>query len=378
MDLDDFLAPLNGANPSGMDLRNEARFHAIERLLEPAARNRRIEAEKAGGAGNVPLDWTQVLADARDLASVGRDFRLLVIVARVLTNDQGLAGLPPALGLLCDTATRYWDNVHPALRENPSRREAALRRINAIYQIESADNGLLCDLEFNVVLNPRGLGPVTGADLAASALNRATFLAEGPSGLSDKEQAALVAAHEARVNRVSTACRATSAERPEEFEAMLSHIGAARAGLGALEKALNAHVSENGSGVRFAVLGAFLSRMEQALAAGKSASAAATNGVADMPINPEPSPSVATASAAASLNGAAIPSQINSRRDVERCLDLIINFYERTEPSSPIPHLAQRMRKMVPMNFMQLMEEIAPSGMKEFRNVAGVFEEKPK
>ena len=33
---------------------------------------------------------------------------------------------------------------------------------------------------------------------------------------------------------------------------------------------------------------------------------------------------------------------------------------------------------MVPMNFMQLMEEIAPSGMKEFRNVAGVFEEKPK
>jgi type VI secretion system protein ImpA len=32
------------------------------------------------------------------------------------------------------------------------------------------------------------------------------------------------------------------------------------------------------------------------------------------------------------------------------------------------------MRKMVPMNFMQLMEEIAPSGMKEFRNVAGVVE----
>ena len=377
MDLDDFLAPLNGANPSGLDLRNEARFHAIERLLEPAARNRRIEAERAGGAGTVPLDWAQVLADARDLATVGRDLRLLVIVARALANDEGLAGLAKGLGLLRDTVAMFWDSAHPALRENPSKREAALRRINAVYQIENADNGLLCDLEFNLVLSPRGLGPVTGADLAASAINRVTFLAESPSGLGDKEQAALVAAHEARVARVATACRATAAERPEQLEEILSHIGAARAGLAALEEALNVHVTENGMGVRFAVLGTLLARMEQTLAAGKSASAAtsATNGVADMPISPEPSSSSA---AATSPNGAAIPGQLSSRRDVERCLDLIINFYERTEPSSPIPHLALRMRKMVPMNFMQLMEEIAPSGMKEFRNVAGVFDEKPK
>ena len=69
--------------------------------------------------------------------------------------------------------------------------------------------------------------------------------------------------------------------------------------------------------------------------------------------------------------GAGLPGRVASRQDVMRCLDMIIDFYERTEPSSPIPHLAQRMRKMVPMNFVQLMEEIAPSGMKEFRNLAG-------
>ena len=73
---------------------------------------------------------------------------------------------------------------------------------------------------------------------------------------------------------------------------------------------------------------------------------------------------------------AALPVRVNSRQDVERCLDMIIDFYERTEPSSPIPHLAQRMRKMVPMNFVQLMEEIAPSGMKEFRNLAGSIDAK--
>ena len=86
----------------------------------------------------------------------------------------------------------------------------------------------------------------------------------------------------------------------------------------------------------------------------------------------------AAAAAPAPAAAPALPGQVNSRRDVERMLDLIIDFYERTEPSSPIPHLARRMRKMVSMNFMQLMEEIAPSGLKEFRNVAGVFDEKNK
>ena len=86
----------------------------------------------------------------------------------------------------------------------------------------------------------------------------------------------------------------------------------------------------------------------------------------------------AAAAAPAPAAAPALPGQVNSRRDVERMLDLIIDFYERTEPSSPIPHLARRMRKMVSMNFMQPMEEIAPSGLKEFRNVAGVFDEKNK
>ena len=39
-----------------------------------------------------------------------------------------------------------------------------MRRINALFQIENTDDGLLGDLEFNTVLNPRGLGVITGAD----------------------------------------------------------------------------------------------------------------------------------------------------------------------------------------------------------------------
>ena len=86
----------------------------------------------------------------------------------------------------------------------------------------------------------------------------------------------------------------------------------------------------------------------------------------------------ATASATPKQVTVSVPGEINSRDDVERALGQIIAFYERTEPSSPIPHLARRVQRMVHMDFMELMSEIAPSGMKEFRNAAGVQDGKSK
>ncbi|MDI3337728.1 type VI secretion system protein TssA [Defluviimonas aestuarii] len=375
-DLEAFLAPVDNANPSGVELRNDARFHAIERLLEPASRRYRLEDLTSGGTGAVTLDWDGLIADAEELAATGRDLRLLVIVARAAANEAGFAGLAAGLTLLAETVEKNWDHLHPALRDGGTKREAATRRINALYQIENDENGVLGDLQFNIVMTPRGIGPVSGADLAAGMVNRNTVLNEAPSGLGDKERATLVAEHEVRVARVRTACRATAAERPEELQALANDVAAARDALTALETALNAQVADNGVGVGFKSLATFLYRVATTVAAAQEDDDNATE---ETEMTPAPAEQATVgAPQTAPTPQAAMPDQINSRRDVERALDQIIAFYERTEPSSPIPHLAKRMRKMVPMNFVELMEEIAPSGMKEFRNVAGVFDEKSK
>jgi type VI secretion system protein ImpA len=374
MDIDPFLAPLDPAAPSGSDLRNDARFHALETRLQPAARAARQRLIDQGGTGAVELDWDEILDETRVLAGNGRDLRLLVIVARVLVNQSGLEGLTRGLRLLAETVAQYWDSVHPALRPAASKREAALRRTNALYQIENNDGGVLGDLEFATMMAPRPIGPITAGDLAAAALNRQGFLSEGPSGLGEKEMAELLARHEARVNKVTSACRATATERPEEMAALKEALAAARGALAALESALDPHLTENDTAVRFDKLGRFLARIGQTL---DSLAAPAAGAAAPASPAAQEAPAMSIASPAAPA-AAAIPGQINSRRDVERVLDLVIDFYERTEPSSPIPHLARRMRKMVPMNFMQLMEEIAPSGLKEFRGIAGVFDEKNK
>ena len=371
MEIATFLASIDSSSPSGADLRNDARFHAIENRLEGASRPARLRLIEGGGTGSVELNWGDLLDDAGTLAQSGRDLRLLVIVARLLTNERGLAGLAEGLDLVAQSVTQYWDSLHPALRDAATKREAALRRINALYQLENPDGGVLGDLEFATLLAPRGLGPITGGDLAAASLSRSAYMAEAPKGLGEKELAELVARHDARLNKVTAACRATAAERPEDMAALTGDLAAARAGLAALEAALAPHVTENDVAIRFDALGKMLARIGQTLEAGGDPAPSSQTEVSAMPADPAPS-------AAAAPVAPSAPGQINSRRDVERSLDQIIAFYERTEPSSPIPHLARRMRKMVPMNFMQLMEEIAPSGLKEFRNTAGVFDDKTK
>jgi type VI secretion system protein ImpA len=369
VDLSAFLAPLDGEAVSGVDLRNEAGFHALERMVEPAGKRQRVEG---GNPFQPRVDWGTVAAEAGTLAGTGRDLRLLAIVARAAFNTDGFEGLAAAVGLLTDTLDGYWDSVHPVLREGSDPREAALRRINALKQLENDDNGLFTDLKMNAILSPRGIGPVSGADLAAAAMTDFEVKNDMPAGLSAKEQADLAAAHTARVNKVTAATRALAAEERPRAEALVAGIGAVEAALAALSAKLGerAGIAPN-MGVPFADLLKHLGRMKSAIAAAVGVAAPAEGA------SPAAGATGGAVPAAVTLAGAAAPGPglsgtIASRADVERALDQIIAFYERTEPSSPIPHFARRLKKMVPMDFMQLMAEVAPSGMKEFRSLAGV------
>nr|WP_152988212.1 type VI secretion system ImpA family N-terminal domain-containing protein [Paracoccus sp. MKU1] len=375
-----FLAPLAVPDSAGMDLRNDMRFLALERALDGASRAARAEQLAKGNTGDVALDWAHQLEEAEALAQTGRDLRLLVVVARIMTNMRGPEGLAEGLDLLAETLETWWDHLHPALREGQLVREGALRRINALYQIENADAGILGDLEFNTVLAPRGLPVVSGGDLAAGAVTPSMLAAEGPTGLSAAEQAEREARHEARVTRVLTACRAARDMEPEAVAALETGLAAALRALARLEAALAARIGEDPP-TRFPALHRLLERMTATLASPQAqftrapAAQPATQPGGETPAGtaaakpmPVPAPAVPAS--------AGLPARLASRAEVETCLDLIIDFYERNEPASPLPHLARRMRKMVPMNFLQLMEELAPGGMKEFRNVAGVTEDK--
>lgn len=376
IDLASWLEPLDGENPSGEDLRNDARFHELERLAEPQVQVVHDERNRPSSQITTPGDWPAVLAKAEELRAHGRDLRLLVLVTRGLASESGLAGLADGLTLIARNLDEYWETLHPALRSGATPRDAALRRINALLDLQNGQEGLLASLRQATVFAPRGVGPVSGRDLEQAALDERVMLQEAASGLNATEKAALAAQHEQLLTRVHKACATMADQAGEQLASITEGARAALDALGAVDTALNSRIG--GQGATAPELRRFLERTLATLDRGTTARATAkiedaATPVAEAPLSNGHDKSAATPTGATAM---ALPDRLSSRDDVVKCLDLVIAFYDRTEPSSPIPHLAKRMRRMVHMDFVELMEEMAPSGLKEFRLLAGVSDTK--
>ena len=367
LDLSPWLEAVDSGNPSGVSLRDHPGFHDIERLMEPRVEVTRDERNRPVSEVPVPVDWSGVLAKSDELRRQGRDLRLLVVVARAHANERGLEGLADGLALIARTLEAYWDTLHPELRPGGTPREAALRRVNAIGGLQMGRDGLLGDLRARVLFDVRGLGRMTGLDLERGTLDARTALAD-LEGISEATRAEETAKHEALIARVRGALAALADRSAAEREALTAAARAAVAAADAVEAALATRLD---GGSYLPDLRRFLGRVLATLERPSPGAVAA-----------EAVPEAGAAAPAAAMPAGAVPAAagtlepIASRQEVIACLDRIIEFYDRTEPASPVPFLARRMRRMVPMDFLELMEDLAPSGLKEFRSLAGIGDDR--
>ena len=63
---------------------------------------------------------------------------------------------------------------------------------------------------------------------------------------------------------------------------------------------------------------------------------------------------------------------LQSREDVIRVLDQVCDWYSKFEPSSPVPLLLQRAKRLVNKNFVEAIQDLTPSGVTEIQNIAGL------
>jgi type VI secretion system protein ImpA len=66
-----------------------------------------------------------------------------------------------------------------------------------------------------------------------------------------------------------------------------------------------------------------------------------------------------------------VQGEIRSRADVVRTLDALCDYYARNEPSSPVPMLLTRAKRLVDKGFMEIMRDLAPAGVSEAELIAG-------
>jgi type VI secretion system protein ImpA len=63
---------------------------------------------------------------------------------------------------------------------------------------------------------------------------------------------------------------------------------------------------------------------------------------------------------------------IATREDALRALDAVADFFRRSEPSSPVPLLVDRAKRLVSKSFLEVLADMAPDAVGGVRAVGGL------
>ena len=331
IEIDPLLKDIAPDSPCGENLEYDSDFV----LLEQSTRGK---AEQQFGNTIIPAeepDWGAVRRLALDLLKRTRDLRVIDYLARAAVRTHGYPGLDDVLTLLRRSLEQYWETIHPQL--DPEDDNDPTARVNII--------GALCDPQ--TMLAAIRLAPLVQSRAVGRFGLRDISIASGeapaPPGMEapPKMQAIEAAFLDSAVEELQATAQAvrSASEQVHAIEAVVTEkVGTANAAsldplsgvLKEAAKALGPRLAARGIG-----------------AADGADGAAAANGHA--------------------LNGGAAPlsitGQLQSREDVMRMLDKLCEYYERQEPSSPVPLLLQRAKKLVPMNFMEIVKDLIPDAV---------------
>lgn len=339
VDVDVLLQELTSDAPCGPNLEYDPAFLEFEKIIQG-------KPEVQYGSTIVPAeppDWKQVKKQGFELLERTRDLRVAMPMVRALLLLHALPGFADGLRLLDRLVAERWETIHPQL--DPDDGNDPTERINALAALTDGAT-FLRDLKETSFLQLPGLGP-----LSLRLLDQVSGEQPVPKGQSVPSQASIDAA----LQDVSA----------EAFASARDAIATALASVANLEATLARHVGSAQS-LDLDPLERQLRRIHELLASGPAAEAEAGDAEA---------PAAEGAAPAAAAPLAPISGEINSRADVLRMLDKILAYYEKYEPSSPVPMLLARARRLAPKSFLEVMEDLAPDSVNQLRVIRGPLPE---
>ena len=343
IEIETLLDEIEATAPCGEDLEYDPELAELEAAAQETP-------ERQYGDTIIPAqppDWRAVKTTALSLFGRTRDLRIAVALARALLHVDGLPGFAAGLSVVEGLLERYWDSVYPLL--DPEDDNDPTLRVNVLVA--------LCDQEATLrgvrempLVNSRALGRFSLRDVQIASGLLAPLASDEPAELptQTKIDGAFLDADLDELQATAAAV-AEAIERVKRIEVVLTElIGVARApDMSALAGVLKEihHV---------------LAQQLQKRGVGLIAEATADE-MAD----------------GESLAGAAagqrwVVGEIGSRDDAMRMLDKICDYFERYEPSSPVPFLLKRAKKLVTKDFMAILNDLAPGGAEQATLIFGL------
>lgn len=313
IDHEALLAPVSEDAPAGPDLSYDPGREAIEQAFV--------------GSGE-EVDWDATAGLIVDQAARTRDLWLGVYLARAGARGGRLEVVEDGLTLLAGYLEHFWDSAHPTVEEyGVEGRKGACESLVRIGEF------LAHFRRVPLIEHPR-LGRFSGVDFELYAAEGAS--AEGYGQF-----------------------RAALADTPiDQIEAQVARLGRLRALVARADAVLSEQavlVGQTGTNFTstYDAIDALLAAIRSFAAAEEPAVTAEEGG--DMAVAAKP---------ATGMSG-----RIDSRADVARALDAVIEYYGRAEPSSPVPVALGRIKGWITMDFMSILEDIAPGSRSEASSV---------
>lgn len=323
--LAELAEPISAQNPCGVSLDSTQTLVAIEAYrvfgrLTPAA--------------NEP-DWRQLRKICLDALKESKDLRVLAHFTAASIRIEPLADVLRIFTVVDAWLSRYWDTVHPVIDDD------AIMRRNALTLF--ADRvGIVHALRRMSVVSDQRLGSFSVRDLD---------IASGVLVQKDPD------ARQISTELIRGAMTATDSEALRDLSGL---VAAAATALQSVETTMLNRAGSSEMVPKLDDVAQTLRRMQEMLA--------------PHIVNVSQGAPVGADTTGLPVSAGREVGSVSSRQDVVRALEAVITYYVSNEPSSLVPIIVERAKRMVTMSFLDSLAEVAPEVVDPVKKAVGVRE----
>jgi type VI secretion system protein ImpA len=335
---EELLKPISDGAPCGEDLSYDPALQELETLARGKPETQFSPAE--------PPNWKELRSRCLELFARSKDLRVAMTLTLASLELDGLPGFRESLSLVKGLLERYWPTVYPQL--DPADDNDPLQRMNIVASmampVGTGDSVRMLErLRGLPLCDSVQMGRYSLADIL-----RAESGAPWPEGKT-----------EVKMPQIDAAFRDSKQEKLGEIYQFLSDCITLVQGI---DDSITLTVGPKRAPdltPLSAELIAMRSRVSSFIRAGTVPAVA----------------SAAEAHEGAHKPAVSLEGEIRSREDVLNLLQRICQYYERTEPSSPVPLVLKRAARLAEMDFMQIIQDLSPEAVSQIRTVTGEKEE---
>ncbi|HEY4328613.1 MAG TPA: type VI secretion system protein TssA [Phycisphaerae bacterium] len=357
IEVDALLTEISAETPGGADVEFDPAYFELEKLAQGTPESVMGDEVKPGEEA----DFKEVKKAAVALFEKTRDLRVAMILATSLLKEDGLVGFRDGVAIVKGFIDKLWEQFFPKL--DPEDNNDPTIRVNILKGFDG--DGSAADL-YKFKLRLREATLTNSKQRIGRFGFRDIQVARGelppPPPVDGKE------VKPPDMPLINAAFEDTETEDLQATQNTLQELQTLLEGLDAsLAEKIGAGVGPDLSGVKEVVQ----------LLKGVIDEQLAKRGIGDAPAAEGEAGGSEGEAGSAPVRGGSLSGDISSRADVVRALDKICEYYERYEPTSPVPMFMQRAKRLVTMNFVDLIKDLAPEAMTKIEVFTGTSEAPP-